>query len=119
MAINLTNLVEVGAPTYNFSSVLSSLAWDGSTANFFMSEINANASYTITNLAIGVAYMGRIKNTHATNAITITNPTASNWILQRGLTTVTLLASEEVSVSILFDGTNYRMAYGEAMIKNA
>jgi hypothetical protein len=74
---------------------------------------------TATGLNAGETGIVRIFNTHASSAITITNPTASNWIIQRGLNTVTLLAGEQVKASIFYDGTNYELIYGEALLKNA
>lgn len=82
-------------------------------------SINANVTLTVTGVNAGETKKIRFYNSRATNLVTITNPTASNWILQRGLTTVSLLAGEYVMATVYYDGTNYELIYGEAMVKNA
>ncbi len=105
MAINLTNLVEVGAPTYNFSSVLSSLAWDGSTANFFRSSISANESLVLSNFQVGVNYRGYIYNSHAANTIAVTIPTSIN-----DPSPAYIPAQKYVMFNLIYDG-NYFITY--------
>ena len=96
-----------------------SLTLSFANTDYWLVDISANASYTLTNIPVGKLVYIEITNSHATNLITITNPTASTFILQRGLTTVSLLAGERVIVELFNDGTNTRMIYGEALLKNA
>jgi hypothetical protein len=83
-------------------------------------EKDANFAFTFADdLKTKQEFRVRVFNSHASALITITQPTASNYILQRGLTTVSLLAGEYVEMSFIWDGTNWRITYGEAMMKNA
>lgn len=106
-------------PNQDKPFVTTGTAFNFSSKKTILTSVSSNSSLSATGLLEGETGVVRIYNSHATNAVTITNPTASNWILQRGLTTVTLLAGEYVKASIYFDGTNYELIYGEALVKNA
>lgn len=100
------------------SSALTLAAFAGGLGIYI--EKDANFAFTFADdLKTGQEFRVRVFNSHASALITITQPTASNYILQRGLTTVSLLAGEYVEMSFHWDGTNWRITYGEAMIKNA
>ena len=97
----------------------SSLSIDFADGDFANVSIDANGTLAPSNIPVGKWVYAEILNSHATDLVTITNPTASTWIIQKGLTTVSLLAGERVIAQMFYDGTNYRLIYGEVMAQNA
>jgi hypothetical protein len=89
----------------------SNLTIDGNNGNFFLIEINANASFSLSNIATGQIYYFRIKNTGA-STINITLPNTADI---KSLTTVDIGASQYKELAMIYDGTNRTWQISEAL----
>lgn len=94
-----------------------SLSYDFTTDKIQLTARNSSGTLSATGLAEGEIGYARVENTHATNTITITNPTASSWILE--IATVDIPAGYYRDLQVFYDGTNYTLSYGTLKVKNA
>jgi hypothetical protein len=104
--------VDAKVDKHVFSAVLSNLTLDGATASFFTSSFSTNQSFSISNLTVGKKYEGKMKNSHATNSITITNPNTSGYSVTGGLITMGIPAGWELPYEMLNDGTIITITFG-------
>ena len=90
----------------------SSLAIDGANGTYFLVAIDTNAAYTFSNIIAGIKYTIRIKNTHVSDTITITNPNVAGWILESATVPVPIPAGYYRSVELFYNGSVYELTYG-------
>lgn len=79
------------------------LSVDGANGNYFLIEISANASFSLSNIAVGTQYYFRIKNTSA-GAITITLPNTAD--IKKAATFTVGASNKYVEAAMIYDGTN-------------
>jgi hypothetical protein len=84
-----------------------SLAVDGANGTWFEIETDTDGSITLSNIPTGVFIYLNIKNTHATNNISITIPAHIG-----DTTPAVITAGDYLKVQIFYDGTNYHIIYG-------
>jgi hypothetical protein len=96
-----------GAAVHTIHDNVDSLAIDGVNGTWFDIELDANGSITLANIPIGVFVYLNIKNTHATDNISITIPAHIG-----DPTPAVITAGDYLKVQIFYDGTNYHIVYG-------
>jgi hypothetical protein len=92
--------IEVGMPTIFYSQT--SLTVDGANGNYFLIELSANASFSLSNIVAGTQYYFRIKNTSG-SAITITLPNTAD--IKASATFTVGASNKHKEVAMIFDGT--------------
>ena len=80
-----------------------SLAIDGANGTWFNIFVNANSSFTFSNIATGVVYEFLIKNSHLTDTITITLPNTADI---KSDSSYDITAGSYIELSMFYDGTN-------------
>lgn len=89
-------------PYFNVYSQ-SNLSINGNNGTYFICSISGNSSFMLSNIATGVSYIIRIKNT-SSSAITITLPTTADI---KPFNTFTIAANNVYrELSLIYDGTN-------------
>lgn len=90
----------------------SNLTIDGANGNYFLVTLSANASYSLSNIATGVQYYFRIKNTSG-SAITITLPNTAD--IKSVLAFGVGASNKYKEVAMIYDGTNRTWEIGEEL----
>lgn len=80
-----------------------SLAIDGANGSWFNISVNANSSFTFSNITTGIVYEFLIKNSHLTDTITITLPNTAD--IKSDLS-YDITADSYIELSMFYDGTN-------------
>lgn len=87
-------------------------AIDGNNGTHFTCSISANASFTFSNLVVGVVYSILVKNTH-TASVTVAIPTVNTI---RELDSIPITNGKCREFSVIYDGTTYNIEIGNEKV---
>ena len=88
-----------------YATTLTNLTINGYNGQCFKAEFSTSQSFSFANIVAGYKYYVLAKNTHATDSITITLPTAAGHIYE--VATINLPAGMLVLICFHSDGTKY------------
>ena len=114
--VNSTSLLgsgDISISTLRAFYSQSNLTIDGANGDFFIISLDANASFSLSNITTGKIYYFLIKNTSASE-ITITLPNTAD--IKSALTFTIPASNNYKEVAMIYDGTNRIWQISEALV---